>query len=146
MSLAELAGEGLVIKIGETELRLKPLRVREIAQVEERMRSKKLRVFLEAAQNGAVTATEKARRINQIAATPIEADELQIGMGQPDMFPFVLSLSLSRDDPEMTEDKVCELFDSLTGEQAKELEAALKGLQGVTDSDPPAADESSGSG
>ena len=136
MSLSKLAKEPVEIEIGGEKWKVSPLTLREVGKIEARLRSIKVSVFLEAACNGSMAPAEKAKRINQLSAMPIDATELQANMSQPAILPLVFCLTLAKHHRDMTEDKAEALIQGMSEDEMNIMAAAMRGMNGQPEPEP----------
>lgn len=128
MSASEVTARSVEWSINGDVYRLTPITLKDLGDIESRLRTTKLAVFMQACESVELPKEEKARRINHLAGVPISRSEVIEGMQQPSMTPFVLLKHLKREHPKMTEEQVQSLLDGLDGSGADELVACLKGL------------------
>ena len=130
-SLSNAAGVGVAMNIAGKEYRIKPLTVRDLAEFEGYVRSKRLRTFMEAAEG--LPAAEKSEIIRSIVGNPPTGDDVSREMETLDGVRFLLWKTLAKTSVGMTLD---EAGDLVTADNLGEVSTALQAVSGTNEVNP----------
>lgn len=132
MDAATMTKQPIEVALHGETWKISPLGVEDVGIIEARLRDMRLATFLRASADVPMKPEEKSRRIRELSGMPIDPEEMQAGMVQPGMQPLALFLSMRKNHPSLTEQRVKEMFASFDEHDIESLQALTAVLQGMT--------------
>ena len=141
-SLSNAAGKGVTLTIRGKEYKINPLTVRDLAEFEAYVRSKRLRMFL--GESGNMPVEERAKIVRELCGQPPTDTEVAAEMSTLDGVRFLLWKALARSDPALTLDSVGDLVGVDNLNEVSGVLQAVSGTDEENPTGPPAAPSATG--
>jgi len=134
-SIANAAGTGVTVTIRGEDYKIRPLTVRDLAEFESYVRSKRIKALIGDGAAEGLLPEERTRLVRDLASTPPSTEEVSAEMSTLGGVAFLLWRMLRKDRPGLTLVEASELVGM---DNLQEVSAVIEAVSGTDEGNPTA--------